>query len=135
MLELLNYRVTAVPDGAAALAELLDRQLSVDLIVSDVVMPRLDGINLVKALQRAGRQIPVVLMTGYTADGERAALQHGEVAAWVDKPLVGLPQARSVPLPALPRLVRTPKCVPTLRVSPQTAARNAAKFYITRCII
>ena len=86
LLELLNYRVTAAPDGAAALAELLDRQLPIDLIVSDVIMPRLDGINLVKALRQAGRQTPVILMTGYTADGERAALLDGEVAAWLDKP-------------------------------------------------
>ena len=78
LLELLNYRVTAAPDGAAALAELLDRQLPIDLIVSDVIMPQLDGINLMKALRQAGRQTPVILMTGYTADGERAVLQDGE---------------------------------------------------------
>ena len=51
-------------DGAAALAQA--RQTNVDLIISDVVMPRMDGIALIRALRsdEALAHIAVILVTG-----------------------------------------------------------------------
>ncbi len=58
----------------------------VELILSDVVMPRLGGITLVKSLRRAGLQIPVILMSGHPLDDEPVNWQQLGVAAWIEKP-------------------------------------------------
>jgi len=50
-----------VADGQEAL-EALEREV-VDLIVSDIMMPRVDGYELVQALRESGSQIPVLMIT------------------------------------------------------------------------
>jgi PAS domain S-box-containing protein len=68
LLERAGYRVTCASSGAEALG-LLDREaLSIDVLLSDVVMPGLSGPQLVAARRAAGDRRPVVYMSGYTAD-------------------------------------------------------------------
>jgi len=50
-----------VNDGQEAL-EVLDREI-VDLIVSDIMMPRVDGYELVQTLRDGGSNIPVLMIT------------------------------------------------------------------------
>ncbi len=40
---------------------------SVDLIIADYVMPRLNGIDLLKLLAKEGYRVPVIIMTGYSS--------------------------------------------------------------------
>lgn len=61
-----GYAVRQAPDGLAALAEI--EANGIDLIVSDVKMPRLDGPALVRRLRRRGHRVPVVLMSAVYAD-------------------------------------------------------------------
>jgi two-component system chemotaxis sensor kinase CheA len=75
ILELAGHRVEVAVDGAEALDKL--RAGRFDLVVSDVEMPRLDGIGLTEAIRRdpALAQLPVVLVTSLAsaADRERGA--------------------------------------------------------------
>ena len=57
-----GYEVVEAVDGAQAI-ELLE-QRSFDLVVSDVVMPKLDGLKLLEHIRRVSRT-PVILMSGY----------------------------------------------------------------------
>ena len=66
LLEDEGYLVRHAKDGLEALAAIDDD--SIDLVVSDVVMPRLDGASLVRKLRRRGHLIPVVLMSAVYAD-------------------------------------------------------------------
>jgi signal transduction histidine kinase len=68
-----HYDVTAVSDGALALAAARD-QLP-DLVLSDVMMPGLDGFGLVRELRidERTRTIPVILLSARA--GEEAALE------------------------------------------------------------
>lgn len=86
LLEEWNYRVVQAANGQEALSCLARPWQQVDVILSDVVMPRLGGVGLVKALRQDGVTTPVILMSGYVAGVARAALQEGEVAAWLEKP-------------------------------------------------
>ena len=52
-----RYAIISVQDGVEAL-DVLERQ-PVDLIIADVMMPRMDGYTLVKTLRERGDQIPV----------------------------------------------------------------------------
>lgn len=62
---------TAIParDGAAAL-DALDRT-NVDLIISDVMMPQVDGFELVRSLRDAGYTMPVLLITARESTADK----------------------------------------------------------------
>ncbi len=62
-LEMAGYSVAAAMDGHAAL-DVLENQ-SVDLIVSDVQMPKMDGVVLLKQLRNRLPNVPFILMTAY----------------------------------------------------------------------
>jgi len=72
LLENAGYRVTCVPDGQAALEE-LSRRDGISAVVSDVVMPRVTGDELLKVMRRRDDQTPVILLTGYADDRLRSA--------------------------------------------------------------
>jgi DNA-binding response OmpR family regulator len=68
LLQRAGFTVHVAADGAEALAA--GERLDPDICVLDVVMPRVDGREVVRRLRRAGRWTPVVLLTqvGVTAD-------------------------------------------------------------------
>ncbi|HQT76531.1 MAG TPA: PAS domain S-box protein, partial [Rhodopila sp.] len=72
-LEDAGYAVLAAESGPAALA-CLGIGDKVDLIVSDLTMPGMDGITLIKAAQERRPRLPAVLLTGYAGDGAALAV-------------------------------------------------------------
>jgi CheY-like chemotaxis protein len=61
-----GYEVRQASDGLQAIDELeVD---DVDLVLSDVRMPRLDGPSLARRLRRRGRAVPVVLMSAVNVE-------------------------------------------------------------------
>ncbi|MEM7169862.1 MAG: response regulator [Pseudomonadota bacterium] len=66
-----GHRVTAVNDGMQAL-EVLDLKEHYDLLVTDIVMPGLDGIGLALRVAKDHPDLPILLMTGYSAERQRA---------------------------------------------------------------
>ena len=65
LLEIKNFCVTATASAEHAL-KLLE-QTAFDLVLSDLLMPRIDGIALAKAIKEMGLNVPVVVMTGYAS--------------------------------------------------------------------
>lgn len=61
VLEPNGYRVTAAVDGGEALRIALRDE--VDLVISDLVMPNMNGLELMEELRKAGKEIPTILMT------------------------------------------------------------------------
>jgi DNA-binding response OmpR family regulator len=75
-LERSGYAVTYAHDGQAALQR-LERD-SADLVILDVLMPVLDGREVLRRLRRAGNWTPVILLTRVGSPAERAgALDEG----------------------------------------------------------
>ncbi|OHD13641.1 MAG: transcriptional regulator [Spirochaetes bacterium GWB1_48_6] len=75
-LELEGYDVKTAEDGKAAL-DLLNKG-HVDLILSDLKMPRLSGEELLKAISTASPNIPVIILTGHgTIENAVAAMRDG----------------------------------------------------------
>jgi two-component system cell cycle sensor histidine kinase/response regulator CckA len=72
-----GYTVHEASDGAEALAFIAALGAGVDVVVSDIVMPRLNGVELVQALATTHPDLPVILMTGY---GAGALAERGIVA-------------------------------------------------------
>ncbi len=61
-----GYRVYRAYDGMTALATA--ERYRPDLILSDVMMPGLDGVSLTRRLRERGQRVPVVLMSAVYAD-------------------------------------------------------------------
>jgi two-component system cell cycle sensor histidine kinase/response regulator CckA len=66
VLKLCGYNVLMYSDPLSALADF--RSQSVDLILTDVVMPGLSGPELVKNVKQARPDLPCVYMSGYERD-------------------------------------------------------------------
>jgi len=68
-LEFNGYDVVMAADGAEALAGI--SAAAPDIVVMDVMMPRLDGIETTKALRQAGNDLPILVLTARDAVGDR----------------------------------------------------------------
>ena len=80
-LEQYGYRVLEAADGAEALAIFNRGDVSVDAVVTDVVMPEMGGRELVERLEDTHPGIPVLYVSGYTdSAGVRAHLSNPNVS-------------------------------------------------------
>ncbi len=68
-LEFNGYTVSLAADGAEALASIA--QQAPDVVVMDVMMPRLDGIEATRALRAAGNDLPILVLTARDSVGDR----------------------------------------------------------------
>jgi two-component system, cell cycle response regulator CpdR len=71
-LEMDGHQVVAEADGAAALDRMVDEQGAFDMILSDIRMPLMDGIALALSVGRDFPAVPILLMTGFADQRERA---------------------------------------------------------------
>ncbi len=68
-LEFNGYDVHLAGDGAEALAGI--GSVAPDVVVMDVMMPRLDGLETTRALRTAGNDVPIIVLTARDAVGDR----------------------------------------------------------------
>ncbi len=61
----MGYRVVEAANGEAALELFTSTEQEVDLVLTDVIMPKMGGIKLLQALRELNAKIPVILTTGY----------------------------------------------------------------------
>jgi CheY-like chemotaxis protein len=65
ILEERGYSVIEAVDGSDALALLESMAEPIDLVISDVVMPRLDGLELARSMEIMAHPPPILLMSGW----------------------------------------------------------------------
>jgi CheY-like chemotaxis protein len=63
VLKLRGYQVLVAEDGIQALDTLREHGSSVDLILADIIMPQMDGWDLLQEVQDRHPKIPVILLT------------------------------------------------------------------------
>lgn len=61
-----SYDVTIVEDGSQALNELNSVQKGYDLIITDLVMPKVDGTNMVKEIRKTNNDIKIIVVSAVT---------------------------------------------------------------------
>ncbi|TPG47257.1 PAS domain-containing hybrid sensor histidine kinase/response regulator [Roseomonas nepalensis] len=72
-LEAQGYAVRAAPSGPAAL-ELIDGGWEPELVVSDLSMPGMDGLALIREIQRRRPGLPAILLTGFVTNAAEIAI-------------------------------------------------------------
>jgi len=81
-----GFTVVTAIHGVDALAQL--RALSVDIVVTDILMPEMDGFELIRTLRAKWPELPIVAMSGIadTPNFRNLALKFGAKAA-LSKPV------------------------------------------------
>jgi CheY-like chemotaxis protein len=96
MLEQLGYRLLTAADGAGALALMAEQRDAIDLVLSDVIMPGLNGPDLMVRLRALRPGLRTLLMSGYTdhavLDGDLRAAGF----AFIQKPFTAATLARKL---------------------------------------
>ena len=87
MLTRAGYRVLGAGDGIDGIAMWRAHASEVDLVLTDVVMPRMGGRVFVETLERSGARSGVLYMTGYTDDEALLGGITSNAVSCVQKPL------------------------------------------------
>ncbi|MEP6732544.1 MAG: PAS domain S-box protein [bacterium] len=76
LLERSGFTVSDAPDGVEGIFEFRARQGAIDIIVSDVMMPTMGGVEMVAELRALEPDVPVVFVSGYAPDDRELRLDH-----------------------------------------------------------
>ena len=85
LLTLEGYQVISVYNGEEALNKLLKQKY--DMLITDIVMPNMNGIELVKKIRLVNPQIPILIVSGRLNDPLIAELERLNVTRILAKPI------------------------------------------------
>jgi DNA-binding response OmpR family regulator len=83
-LALAEYEVDAAPDGRSALERL--RMMSYDLLITDLKMPGVDGLSVIREARRLRPEIPVIIITGFSTEASAIEAINLGVTGYLTKP-------------------------------------------------
>lgn len=92
----LGYQVLAAHTGEEALS-LFDRHHeAIDLVLSDTIMPQMDGIELYQLMCKRRPDVRLMLMSGYPLEGKKKAILEQDNVFWIQKPFTFAGLARAI---------------------------------------
>jgi PAS domain S-box-containing protein len=86
MLEVLGFDVVTASSGSEALQVYERFQSEIELIVSDVVLPGIGGVEFSKEVQEMSPELPVILMSGYPLGDDAHSTLSSGMTDWIAKP-------------------------------------------------
>lgn len=86
LLKVHRYRVFLANNGEEALEMIGHLGDSIDLVISDIVMPKMGGFDLFRSLAREWPAIKVLLITGHPLEGNGERLLEDGKVNWLQKP-------------------------------------------------
>jgi len=93
-----DYHVDTVPDGASAIERL--RAAEYDLLITDLKMPGMDGLSVIREARRTAPVLPVIIITGCSTEASAIEAINLGVAGYLTKPF-RLPRILAVAARAL----------------------------------
>jgi signal transduction histidine kinase/CheY-like chemotaxis protein len=87
LLTTLGYKATAHTDPESALAEFRKNPQAFDLVITDMVMPAMNGISLSREITSIRADIPVILYTGFNDEDEAELIQNSGIKFVLRKPI------------------------------------------------
>ncbi|MFD1332405.1 cell cycle histidine kinase CckA [Methylopila musalis] len=81
-----GYTVLEARSGVEALEQMESHGAEVELVVSDVVMPEMDGPSLLRELRKKQPDLKIIFVSGYAEDAFKKNLPEGETFAFLPKP-------------------------------------------------
>jgi len=92
----LGYETVCETDSTRALALFKQVPIQFDLVITDLTMPKLTGIELSKAILAVRPDIPIILCTGFSEEVNKAKALAAGVREFVHKPVSGVDLAKIV---------------------------------------
>jgi DNA-binding response OmpR family regulator len=86
LLEQKGYKVLTAIDGEEAVRIHAARSKEIDLVLSDVGLPKLDGWEASKLMKKANPNLVVFLASGYLDQNVRTQIAKGGVRGFIEKP-------------------------------------------------
>lgn len=86
MLEVFQYEAMRASDGHDALAT-IDRE-DISMIITDMRMPKMSGLELLQAAKEKKPDLPVVLISGYSVDEVDSELVKSMADGFLNKPFM-----------------------------------------------
>jgi two-component system cell cycle sensor histidine kinase/response regulator CckA len=81
-----GYEVLEAATGLEALGVMEREKGRIDIVVSDVIMPEMDGPTMLKELRKRNPGLKIIFVSGHTDDAFRKALDENEAFAFLAKP-------------------------------------------------
>jgi two-component system, cell cycle sensor histidine kinase and response regulator CckA len=88
VLEANHYRVVLAADGKEAVMRYLDNQDRIRLVLTDVMMPVMGGLDLARSLQTINPRLPIIAMTGLHQESRAAEFEALGVTQMLLKPFM-----------------------------------------------
>jgi DNA-binding NtrC family response regulator len=84
ILDFFDYKAVGASDGEAALKALTEK--SFDMVITDLRMPKMGGMDLLRTLKARFPQLPVVVITGFGTDSSRSDAFAAHADGFLPKP-------------------------------------------------
>jgi PAS domain S-box-containing protein len=85
-LEDCNYRTLTANDGIEAIALYAEHKHEISLVLMDIMMPSMDGLSAIRALQKLNPKVNVIAMSGLATNSQVAEAMGSSVKAFLPKP-------------------------------------------------
>lgn len=85
-LEVFGYRVLLAGDGTEALAVYAENKEAVQVVITDMMMPFMDGVATIRALRRMSPDVKVISTSGWSDNAKIADIASAGVQKFLPKP-------------------------------------------------
>ena len=96
ILESYNYRVVTAPNGTEALVTLGQKPSDVRLVITDMMMPFMDGASMIRAIRKIDAGLPIIATSGLTSGEQSREARSLGVQAFLPKPYASETLLRAV---------------------------------------
>jgi CheY-like chemotaxis protein len=86
LLTFMGYQVLAAKEGEGALEIYRARRNEIDLVILDLVMPRMEGGEVFRRLRQISPEVKVLISSGYSIDGKAAQILDEGACGFIQKP-------------------------------------------------
>lgn len=97
-LTMADYDVDTAPDGPTAIDRL--RSADYDLLITDLKMPGMDGLSVIREARQKSAEMPIIIITGYSTEASAIEAINLGVSGYLTKPF-RLPRVLAVAARAL----------------------------------
>ncbi|MBD1942471.1 response regulator, partial [Coleofasciculus sp. FACHB-712] len=85
-LETYNYKVLTANDGVEALVLYAEHKQDINAVLVDMMMPAMDGLTTIRALQKINPQVKIIAVSGLTSNYQITEIAGNNVKTFLPKP-------------------------------------------------